>query len=244
MQQWRIFILDHHDYLMPYLDRINMQEVCVYASRTLLFRREDYTLKPVAIELSLPGDNDDEEISRVFVPAATEGPERALWQLAKAHVAANDSGYHQLISHWWAWQLIKGEQFNYQMIGISKNKVVFVPLESHEFEFVATWFLFRLHTHAVVEPFIIATRRQLSAMHPIHRLLDPHFKDTMQVNAFARSVLLNAGGILEKTMFPGLYSLELSSMIYKDWRFDEQALPIDLLKRYSTSLSLIINYNF
>lgn len=187
MQQWRIFILDYHDYLMPYLDRINSQKECVYASRTLLLRRDDSTLKPLAIELCLPGAEEGEEISRVFVPA-TEGTERGLWQLAKAHVAANDSGYHQLVSHW-------------------------------------------LHTHAVVEPFVIATRRQLSSMHPIHRLLDPHFKDTMQVNAIARSVLLNAEGILERTMFPGKYSLELSSMVYKDWRFDEQALPADLLKR-------------
>lgn len=99
MQQWRIFILDYHDYLMPYLDRINSQKECVYASRTLLLRKDDSTLKPLAIELCLPGAEEGEEISRVFVPA-TEGTERGLWQLAKAHVAANDSGYHQLVSHW------------------------------------------------------------------------------------------------------------------------------------------------
>ncbi|XP_077227677.1 putative linoleate 9S-lipoxygenase 4 [Tasmannia lanceolata] len=186
MEQWRIFILDHHDYLMPYLDRINSRGMCIYATRTLLFLRNDSTLKPVAIELSLPG-HDEEEHSMVICPA-TQGTPAALWNLAKAHVVVNDSGHHQLISHW-------------------------------------------LHTHAVVEPFIIATRRQLSSMHPVHRLLDPHFKDNMHINALARALLLNSGGILERTMFPGRFSLELSSTFYKDWRFDEQALPADLLKR-------------
>ncbi|ONK57843.1 uncharacterized protein A4U43_C09F4760 [Asparagus officinalis] len=188
MNQRRIFILDHHDYLMPYLKRINEQkDVCVYASRTLLLLKLDGSLKPLAIELSLPGEEEGEEINRVFLPA-TEGTDAALWQLAKAHVAVNDSGYHQLITHW-------------------------------------------LHTHAAVEPFVIATRRQLSAMHPIHKLLHPHFKDTMHINSLARSILLNSGGILEMTMFPGKFSMELSSKIYENWRFDEQGLPADLLKR-------------
>lgn len=182
-----MFILDHHDYLMPYLRRINEQGVCIYASRTLLFLRHDQTLKPVAIELSLPGGASGEEINRVFLPAR-EGTEAALWQLAKTHVAVNDSGHHQLISHW-------------------------------------------LHTHATVEPFIIAARRQLSVMHPIYKLLDPHFKDTMHINSLARSILLNAGGVLERTMFLGKYAMELSSAIYKSWRFRDQALPADLLKR-------------
>ncbi|KAJ6401580.1 hypothetical protein OIU84_016889 [Salix udensis] len=187
MNEWRIFILDHHDYLMPYLSKINTKGVCAYASRTLFFLRADATMKPLAIELSLPGSSEDTEISRVFLPAK-KGTEAALWQLAKAHVAANDSAYHQLISHW-------------------------------------------LHTHAVVEPFIIATRRQLSVMHPINWLLRPHFKDTMHINALARSILINSGGILEKTLFTGEISMELSSELYKEWRFDEQALPADLVKR-------------
>uniref|UniRef100_A0A3N7G2T8 Lipoxygenase n=1 Tax=Populus trichocarpa TaxID=3694 RepID=A0A3N7G2T8_POPTR len=143
--------------------------------------------EPLAIELSLPGSSEDTEVSRVFLPA-NQGTEAALWQLAKAHVAANDSAYHQLISHW-------------------------------------------LHTHAVVEPFIIATRRQLSVMHPINWLLRPHFKDTIHINALARSILINSRGILEKTLFSGEISMELSSELYKEWRFDEQALPADLVKR-------------
>ncbi|XP_008791769.1 probable linoleate 9S-lipoxygenase 4 [Phoenix dactylifera] len=187
MNERRILILDHHDYLMPYLRRINEQKVCVYASRTLLFVKKDGTLEPLVIELNLPVNGRGEETSRVFLPAS-QGTEGALWQLAKAHVAANDSGHHQLISHW-------------------------------------------LYTHATVEPFIIATRRQLSTMHPIYKLLDPHFKDNMHINSLARSILLNAGGILEKTMFPGKFALELSSAVYQSWRFSEQALPADLLKR-------------
>lgn len=92
--------------------------------------------------------------------------------------------------------------------------------------------LFRLHTHAVVEPFIIASRRQLSVMHPIHWLLDPHFKDTMHANALARSKLINSGGIFEKILFSAEISMQLSAELYKEWRFDEKALPADLLKRY------------
>ncbi|XP_022874248.1 linoleate 9S-lipoxygenase 6-like [Olea europaea var. sylvestris] len=187
MNQCRIFILDHHDYLMPFLSRINTEGIRAYASRTLLFLRSDNTLKLLAIELSLPSSLPRMEINRVFCPAIN-GTEAALWQLAKAHVLANDSSHHQLINHW-------------------------------------------LKTHAVIEPFIIATRRHLSVMHPIHRLLDPHFKDTIQVNALARSMVVNAGGILEKTLFSGPISMELSSALYKKWRFDEQSLPMDLIIR-------------
>ncbi|KAL3725032.1 hypothetical protein ACJRO7_030100 [Eucalyptus globulus] len=187
MSQHKIFILDHHDYLMPFLNRINTNGICAYASRTLLFSSEDGSLKPVAIELSLPGSSSSEEDSWVFVPAS-QGIEAALWQLAKTHVTANDSAHHQLISHW-------------------------------------------LHTHAVVEPFIIASRRQLSVMHPIHQLLRPHFRDTMHINALYRRILINSGGVLEKTLFTGEVSMELSSKLYNEWRFDEQGLPSDLLKR-------------
>ncbi|KAG9447095.1 hypothetical protein H6P81_013223 [Aristolochia fimbriata] len=206
MGERRLFILDHYDYLMPFMDRILSQGTCMYASRTLLFLRNDETLKPVAIELSLPYPKseeqipqlsmfrngthygDEEAINWVYLPSAKGTVERALWQLAKAHVVANDSAYHQLISHW-------------------------------------------LNTHTVVEPFIIATRRQLSQMHPIQRLLEPHFKDTMHINALARSAVLNSEGALEKSLSPGKFSMELTSALYKDWRFDQQGLPADLLKR-------------
>ncbi|KAI3445331.1 hypothetical protein Pfo_001996 [Paulownia fortunei] len=185
----RLFILNHHDSLMPYIRRINTTTTKTYASRTLLFLQNDGRLKPLAIELSLPHPDGDQfgAISKVYTPAE-DGIEGSVWQLAKAYAAVNDAGVHQLISHW-------------------------------------------LHTHAVIEPFVIATNRQLSVVHPIYKLLHPHFRDTMNINAFARQILINAGGILEATVFPAKYSMELSSVIYKDWVFLDQALPVDLVKR-------------
>nr|AHX56188.1 lipoxygenase [Diospyros kaki] len=185
----KLFILDHHDALMPYLRRINTTSTKTYASRTLLLLQDDGTLKPLAIELSLPHPQGDQHgaTSQVFTPAE-HGIEGSVWQLAKAYAAVNDSGYHQLISHW-------------------------------------------LNTHAVIEPFVIATNRQLSVLHPIYKLLHPHFRDTMYINALARQILINAGGVLEKTVFPAKYAMEMSSFVYKNWNFTEQGLPSELLKR-------------
>ncbi|KAK7277935.1 hypothetical protein RJT34_22955 [Clitoria ternatea] len=189
IKERKLFILDHHDALMPYLRRINSTSTKIYASRTILFLQNNGTLKPLAIELSLPHSEGDQygATSKVYIPAE-HGVENSIWQLAKAYVGVVDSGYHQLISHW-------------------------------------------LHTHAVMEPFIIATNRQLSVLHPIHNLLHPHFRDTMNINALARQILINAGGALESTVCPSKYSMEFSSSLYKDWVFPEQALPEDLLKR-------------
>ncbi|WVY93562.1 hypothetical protein V8G54_032650 [Vigna mungo] len=88
-----------------------------------------------------------------------------------------------------------------------------------------------LRTHACMEPFIIATHRQLSVMHPIFKLLKPHLKHTLQINALAREALINEGGIIESIFSPGKYSTQIISAAYKDWRFDMEALPADLIRR-------------
>ncbi|KAL1339142.1 hypothetical protein AAHE18_U012200 [Arachis hypogaea] len=189
IQQKKVFILDDHDAIFPYLRRINSTSSKAYATRTILYLKSDGTLKPLAIELSLPHPEGDQygAISKVYLPAI-EGVQSYIWLLAKAYVIVNDSNIHQLISHW-------------------------------------------LNTHAVVEPFVIATNRQLSVLHPIYKLLFPHYRDTMNINALARNQLINAGGIIEQTFLPSKYAMEISSVIYKDWVFTDQALPSDLIKR-------------
>ncbi|KVF88366.1 Lipase/lipooxygenase, PLAT/LH2 [Cynara cardunculus var. scolymus] len=177
----RLFILDHHDSLMPYLKRINATTNKIYATRTLLLLQNDGTLKPIVIELSLPHPEQDNlgAISEVYTPAEN-GVEGSVWHLAKAYVAVSDSGIHQLISHW-----------------------------------------------------------QLSVLHPIHKLLYPHFRDTMNINAFARQILIYGGGILEKTVFPGKYSMELSSVLYKDWDYP---YAVDGLEIWSAIKSWVEDY--
>lgn len=98
IEKKKVFILDHHDALMPYLRRINTTATKTHATRTLLLLQDDGTLKPLAIELSLPHEQGDSwgAVNRVFTPCDPD----IVWQLAKAYAAVSDSGFHQLISHW------------------------------------------------------------------------------------------------------------------------------------------------
>ncbi|GAB4850033.1 hypothetical protein Ancab_029331 [Ancistrocladus abbreviatus] len=88
-----------------------------------------------------------------------------------------------------------------------------------------------LRTHAALEPFILAAYRHLSAMHPIHKLLEPHMRYTLEINALARQSLINGDGVIESCFTPGRYSMEISAAAYKTWRFDLEALPLDLIRR-------------
>ncbi|KAF3498415.1 hypothetical protein DY000_02055003 [Brassica cretica] len=113
----------------------------------------------------------------------------------------------------WVWQLAKAH--------VSSNDAGVHQLVNH-------W----LRTHACLEPFIIAAHRQLSAMHPIFKLLDPHMRYTLEINALARQSLISADGVIEGGFTAGQYGLEMSSAAYKSsWRFDMEGLPADLIRR-------------
>ncbi|OAY74492.1 putative lipoxygenase 5, partial [Ananas comosus] len=169
LEENKLYILDYHDTYLPFIDQINAQDGRkAYATRTLFYLTDLGTLKPIAIELSLPPMTKNcPRAKRVLTPPA-DATTSWLWQLAKAHVCANDAGVHQLINHW-------------------------------------------LRTHACVEPFIIAAHRQLSAMHPILKLLKPHMRYTLQINALARQTLVNAGGVVESGFTPGKFCMEMSA---------------------------------
>ncbi|KAK6925691.1 Lipoxygenase, C-terminal [Dillenia turbinata] len=188
IKQKKLFVLDYHDTLLPYVNKVReIDGTTLYGSRTLFILTPESTLRPLAIELTRPPSETKPLWRKVYTPGH-DSTACWLWRLAKCHVLAHDSGIHQLVSHW-------------------------------------------LRTHCCTEPYIIATNRQLSAMHPIYRLLLPHFRYTMEINALAREALINAGGIIESSFSPGKYCVELSSVAYKDWRFDHEALPADLISR-------------
>lgn len=216
VQEGRLYVVDHHDWVMPYLKRINelpaseekaeVSQRKVYAARTLLFLDgEDSMLRPLAIELSSPHPEKEQlgAVSTVYTPpdsgddGITAG-RFSTWELAKVYAAANDAAENNFVTHW-------------------------------------------LNTHASMEPIVIAANRQLSVLHPIHRLLKPHFRKTLHINAVARQIIVGSGdqrkdgsvfrGIDEVTYFPSKYNMEMSSKAYKAWNFTDLALPNDLIKR-------------
>ncbi|VAH38173.1 unnamed protein product [Triticum turgidum subsp. durum] len=135
----RLYVVDHHDWVMPYLKRINelpgdeekgeISERKSYATRTLFFLQDDSTLKPLAIELSSPHPEDERlgATSTVYTPPdqlkAGEAASDTFtaWDLAKAHAASNDACKNNYVLHW-------------------------------------------LRTHATMEPVVIAANRQLSVL--------------------------------------------------------------------------------
>jgi lipoxygenase len=96
----RLFILDHHDMLLPFMEKMNsLPGRKAYASRTVFFHDRANMLRPIAIELSLPQSTSSPGEKRVY----THGHDATthwIWKLAKAHVCSNDAGVHQLVNHW------------------------------------------------------------------------------------------------------------------------------------------------
>ncbi|CAA6664638.1 unnamed protein product [Spirodela intermedia] len=186
----KLFMLDYHDAYLPFIGQINAIEGRkAYATRTIFFLTSFGTIKPVAIELSLPPLSPGDAASRRVLTPPVDATSFWLWHLAKAHVNSNDAGVHQLVNHW-------------------------------------------LRTHACVEPFVLATHRRLSTMHPIFKLLNPHMRYTLEINALARQNLINADGVIESCFTPGPFCMEMSAAAYREsWRFDLEGLPADLLRR-------------
>ncbi|XVE92190.1 hypothetical protein REPUB_Repub01dG0075800 [Reevesia pubescens] len=187
IEEKRLFILDFHDMLLPFIKRMNnIPGRKAYASRTVFFYSKNGILTPIVIELSLPPTPSSR--NKYVFTCGHDATTYWIWKLTKAHVCSNDAGVHQLVNHW-------------------------------------------LRTHACMEPYIIATHRQLSSMHPIYKLLHPHMRYTLEINALARQSLINGGGVIEASFSPGKYAMELSSAAYESWRFDMEALPADLIRR-------------
>jgi arachidonate 15-lipoxygenase len=72
--------------------------------------------------------------------------------------------------------------------GIAKAAVVVADMNWHEIISHLS------RTHLFIEPFVVATERNLSASHPIYQILQPHFEGTLFINDLAAKVLVAPGG--------------------------------------------------
>uniref|UniRef100_A0A1D1XVX7 Lipoxygenase 6, choloroplastic n=1 Tax=Anthurium amnicola TaxID=1678845 RepID=A0A1D1XVX7_9ARAE len=95
----RLFILDYHDILLPFIKKMNsLKDRKAYASRTIFFSSPTGILKPIVIELSLQLATSTQG-KRVYTHGH-DATTQWIWKLAKAHVCSNDTGVHQLVNHW------------------------------------------------------------------------------------------------------------------------------------------------
>ncbi|KAJ3066859.1 Hydroperoxide isomerase aloxe3 [Podochytrium sp. JEL0797] len=85
-----------------------------------------------------------------------------------------------------------------------------------------------LKTHLCIEPFILATYRQLSTAHPIYKLLKPHFDGTININAQGREVFLE---MIRDVLSMGDQIIDFFKFNYAAWKFSDMHPVNDLDKR-------------
>lgn len=49
-----------------------------------------------------------------------------------------------------------------------------------------------------MEPFAVALFKTMSSVHPVYKMLSPHFKYIMAINTFGRVRLISVGGVIDK----------------------------------------------
>jgi arachidonate 15-lipoxygenase len=91
-------------------------------------------------------------------------------------------------------------------------------------------------THFAMEPFAVATARQLAEAHPLSLLLTPHFRFMIANNHLGRQQLVNRGGKVDEILAGSLAeSLAITSDYYKRYytelNFLDSSFPNDLKAR-------------
>ncbi|KAI8611167.1 lipoxygenase [Chytriomyces sp. MP71] len=84
-----------------------------------------------------------------------------------------------------------------------------------------------LKTHLCLEPFCLATARQLSAAHPVAKLLQPYLRDTMRVNSLGREFMM---GAIESVFAVGENAIPFMSHMYASWDFTTDMNPVASLE--------------
>ncbi|MBM7113481.1 lipoxygenase family protein [Archangium primigenium] len=91
------------------------------------------------------------------------------------------------------------------------------------------------HTHLLVEPFVVATHRNLPDDHPVSLLLRPHFEGTLYINNAAQAKLIAPGGDVDMLMAGTIQAsrtVSVESLLdTQDFDFNQGMLPNALKQR-------------
>jgi arachidonate 15-lipoxygenase len=87
-------------------------------------------------------------------------------------------------------------------------------------------------THLIIEPMIVAMHRQLAEQHPLHKLLIPHFRFTININDDAIHSLIVPGGVVACNVGIAIESsLALVTKSHQAWRWDEHVPAREFARR-------------
>jgi arachidonate 15-lipoxygenase len=100
-------------------------------------------------------------------------------------------------------------------------------------------------THFAMEPFAVATARQLAETHPLSLLLAPHFRFLIANNHLGRLQLVNRGGRVDEILAGSLAeSLSITTDYYKSWDLLKSSFPNDLKTRQVDDSQKLPHYPF
>ncbi|XP_062323301.1 hydroperoxide isomerase ALOXE3-like [Osmerus eperlanus] len=88
-----------------------------------------------------------------------------------------------------------------------------------------------LNTHLLAEVFAMATFRNFPVIHPIYKMLTPHFRYTLQINVLARKRLISPDGPLTNGLIDGNGLKELLKRSLSDLTYNSLCLPEDITAR-------------
>ncbi len=104
-----------------------------------------------------------------------------------------------------------------------------------------------IRTHFIVEPFVMATLRNLAACHPVYKLLKRHFRYTLAINEGARESLLAEGAVFDTFMAtggPDKGHLQLAVEGYTRWKLTDNNPINDLTARGVDDPSVLSYYPY
>ena len=100
-------------------------------------------------------------------------------------------------------------------------------------------------THMVMEPFGIATERQLAHNHPLGMLLRPHFRFMVYNNNAAVVKLLSNDGWIDQLMGGKIEeSIQIALNAYEKWTLQAQMFPNEIAARHMDDTSTTPHYPY